>query len=316
MSRSKLFFFIALFSIILLNVAQSLAVDEKNDFTISWEKPKINTNGKELIDLKGYFIYLSETEIKEMPKGMTIESCNSDIHCRYVGASKDSNIESTTIQGLEAKQYYIIISAIDEVPNYVGEGNSAPVVSIEKALERVDTTSLSSGDITWPVMSGPMEIGSCYGWRTLSKGKDWHDGIDISLPVGTPVLSVSDGTVIETCHATKNQITDKVRECSGFGGYVYIKHDALGTYSQYSHLSKVNVARGQKVSAGEVIGLSGNTGYSEGPHLDFKYYTSAKRTEVVGDYSRNPFCFLPKTDVDLNGASCKDSDGDGSRFCP
>ena len=82
-----------------------------------------------------------------------------------------------------------------------------------------------------------------------------HDGIDFGLPMGTPVLAVDDGTVIL---AEENWI---------YGTTIVIQHKWGRSY--YGHLSKLEVKLGERVTAGEEIGLSGATGHVTGPHLHF-----------------------------------------------
>ncbi len=84
-----------------------------------------------------------------------------------------------------------------------------------------------------------------------------HDGIDLGVPVGTPVLAAADGVVTF------------VGQESGYGNHVEIR-DADGTVTTYSHLSAFVATVGQPVQAGQPIALSGNTGHSTGPHLHFE----------------------------------------------
>jgi hypothetical protein len=86
-----------------------------------------------------------------------------------------------------------------------------------------------------------------------------HNGIDWATPVGTPILSPHAGTVIESRE-------DK----DGYGLYVKVENSKEG--SVLAHFSKLDVVAGQKVSEGQRLGLSGNTGYSTGPHLHWGYY--------------------------------------------
>jgi len=95
-----------------------------------------------------------------------------------------------------------------------------------------------------------------------------HNAIDIGMPSGTPVLSALSGTVFGTGN------TDAVPGCYSFGKWVVIKHPN-GLATLYSHLSTINVAKGESVSTGQTIGLSGMTGYATGPHLHFGVYASA-----------------------------------------
>lgn len=83
-----------------------------------------------------------------------------------------------------------------------------------------------------------------------------HLGVDLDAAVGTPVYAVNDGVV------------SFVEELTVYGKMIIIDH-GLGIYSLYLHLNEFKVAKGDKVTRGEVIGLSGSTGYSLGPHLHF-----------------------------------------------
>ncbi|MEV8536595.1 M23 family metallopeptidase [Streptomyces sp. NPDC051211] len=106
-----------------------------------------------------------------------------------------------------------------------------------------------------------------------------HSGQDFAVPVGTPVKAVSAGTVVK---AGPNGGGDG----PAYGNAVVIKHDN-NTYSQYAHLSKIQVRIGQKVAADKQIALSGNTGNSSGPHLHFEIRTTPNYGTAV-----NPVAFL------------------------
>ena len=96
-------------------------------------------------------------------------------------------------------------------------------------------------------------------------GRAYHPGIDLGVPSGTSIYAPLSGTV----RATGN--TDLVPGCYSWGKWTLIDH-ANGLSTLYAHQSSINVVPGQKVATGEVIGYSGNTGYSTGPHLHFTVY--------------------------------------------
>jgi len=100
-----------------------------------------------------------------------------------------------------------------------------------------------------------------------------HNAIDIAAPIGTPVDAALGGVV----YGTGN--TDLVRGCYSFGKWVMIKHPN-GINTLYAHLSSILVSTGQSVSTGDVIGLSGMTGYATGPHLHFGVYAT-EGTEIM-----------------------------------
>ncbi|MGE5543699.1 MAG: peptidoglycan DD-metalloendopeptidase family protein [Bacillota bacterium] len=107
-----------------------------------------------------------------------------------------------------------------------------------------------TGLFVWPVFG---EISSGYGWR---KG-EFHHGLDIACPVGTPVRAAQAGMV--TFSGTR----------SVYGKTIVIRH-ANGAETLYAHTSKIMVKKGQQVKRGQVIALVGITGRTTGPHLHFQ----------------------------------------------
>ncbi|MBD0707606.1 MULTISPECIES: M23 family metallopeptidase [unclassified Streptomyces] len=106
-----------------------------------------------------------------------------------------------------------------------------------------------------------------------------HSGQDFAVPVGTSVKAAAAGTVVK---AGPNGGGDG----PAYGNAIVVKH-ADGRYSQYAHLSKIQVHIGQQVSAGQQIALSGNTGNSSGPHLHFEIRTTPNYGSAL-----NPAAFL------------------------
>ncbi len=98
-------------------------------------------------------------------------------------------------------------------------------------------------------------------------GRAYHPGVDFGVPRGTQISAPLSGTV----RATGN--TDIVPGCYSWGKWTLLDH-ANGLSTLYAHQDVISVTPGQKVSTGEVIGYSGNTGYSTGPHLHFTVYAS------------------------------------------
>lgn len=85
----------------------------------------------------------------------------------------------------------------------------------------------------------------------------YHGGVDMSCPVGVPVTNVLDG-----------QVTFAGYSDAGYGYLVVVEND--GVQSFYGHLSQIDVQVGQTVEAGSVVGATGNTGRSTGPHLHWE----------------------------------------------
>lgn len=121
---------------------------------------------------------------------------------------------------------------------------------------------------SWPLNS--VLITSLYGDRCLVKlygTCKFHYGLDFRAAVGTKVMSMGTGTVMGTGD------TDIACKGASFGKWVFIKYDN-GLSSTYGHLSSIIAKKGDRVKAGDVVALSGNTGSSTGPHLHVSVYAS------------------------------------------
>ncbi len=113
-----------------------------------------------------------------------------------------------------------------------------------------------------------------------------HSGQDFAVSSGTQVVATHGGTVVKTGG-------NGAGDGPAYGNAVVIKH-SNGTYSQYAHLSRVDVKPGQVVKTGQRIALSGNTGNSSGPHLHFEIRTSANYGSAV-----DPVAFLRSKGLSL-----------------
>jgi murein DD-endopeptidase MepM/ murein hydrolase activator NlpD len=113
-----------------------------------------------------------------------------------------------------------------------------------------------------------------------------HSGQDFAVPTGTKVFAAHAGTVVKAGGWGAG-------DGPAYGNAVVIKH-GNGTYSQYAHLSKVQVNVGDTVKTGEQIALSGNTGNSSGPHLHFEIRTTANYGSAI-----DPAKFLASKGVKL-----------------
>ena len=124
--------------------------------------------------------------------------------------------------------------------------------------------------VIWPLPPEYTRITSHYGWRILRGQRNWHGGMDIGVPVGQPVFSVLNGEVVHAGWA------------GAYGYLVIVSHGDYGNgnvTTYYAHLANTRAKKGQKVEAGDVIGLSGNTGNSTGPHLHFEYRVNNEKLD-------------------------------------
>ncbi|MEU3047084.1 MULTISPECIES: M23 family metallopeptidase [unclassified Streptomyces] len=112
-----------------------------------------------------------------------------------------------------------------------------------------------------PVAGSHVTTGYQAGGALWSSGS--HSGVDFRAPMGSSVVAVGAGTVVEAGWG------------GAYGNNVVIRMDD-GTFTQYGHLSSIGVGVGQRVAPGQQIGLSGSTGNSTGPHLHFEARTTAE----------------------------------------
>ncbi|MEZ0208605.1 MAG: murein hydrolase activator EnvC [Candidatus Paceibacterota bacterium] len=155
------------------------------------------------------------------------------------------------------------------------ESLEAEMLSVESKLKAFTNVSslpkTGKGVLQYPVAS--VVVTQTFGSTPFASANPQvyngggHNGIDFSAKVGTAILSAADGMVVGTGNTDSS--------CSGvsYGKWVLVKHNN-GLSTLYAHLSVIQVSAGQSVKVGEKIGLSGNTGYSTGPHLHFTVYAS------------------------------------------
>ncbi|MCG2695145.1 M23 family metallopeptidase [Candidatus Parcubacteria bacterium] len=130
-----------------------------------------------------------------------------------------------------------------------------------------------SGVLSWPLDN--IRITQFFG-NTLFASQNaqvyngnGHNGVDFGVSSGTKVKAVLGGVVKGTGN------TDTIPpKCYSYGKWVLIEHNN-GLSTLYAHLSLIKVEPGQFVNEGDIIGYSGNTGYSTGPHLHFGVYATA-----------------------------------------
>lgn len=116
-------------------------------------------------------------------------------------------------------------------------------------------------------------VSSGFGYRMhpIYKQRIWHNGMDFTGTIGTPIYATGNGKVI------------KARKENGHGKKIVIDH-GFGYKTIYSHLNGYNVRKGQKVKRGDVIGYLGNTGISTGPHLHYEVHKNNKAKDPVNFY--------------------------------
>lgn len=145
---------------------------------------------------------------------------------------------------------------------YWGLGISATLLTVgilayknrKKIKEVAEEAKEKAGNWLRPVAA---KITSKFGYRTDPKtGKQnaFHNGLDLAVPMNTPIKSPMPGVIFS------------ISTVGDGGNQIIVKHDN-GYKTGYAHLNKILVKKGDRIKQGDVIGLSGNTGKSTGPHL-------------------------------------------------
>jgi murein DD-endopeptidase MepM/ murein hydrolase activator NlpD len=173
-------------------------------------------------------------------------------------ANADLVVNTTQKMDMLNRQLYIQSKSFDEV------------VELFKGQDEM----LQSIPAIQPVANKNLKYtASGYGMRIdpIYKTAKFHNGMDFSANIGTPVYATGDG------------IIKKAGWQSGYGKIVVVNH-GFGYETWYAHLNKYNVRVGQKVVRGEVIGEVGNTGKSTGPHLHYEVHLKGKVVNPVNYY--------------------------------
>lgn len=214
--------------------AEEIAKDEKIN-KIEKVQEIIKISGEEIAGSKGNRII----KIKDTPTYINtnenLKNINGLNKKNYKSGIKENVIENINVKNITDNQ------EVQRIQNIQGE-------NIENR---------SFGKILWPVKSG--RITSKFGNRNhpVLKSVKFHRGVDIAVSLGTPVYAGIRGIVT---FAGKR---------GNYGNLVEIE-GSDGIKVRYAHLSKIDVVAGQRVSAGEKVAETGNTGMSTGPHLHYE----------------------------------------------
>ena len=108
-----------------------------------------------------------------------------------------------------------------------------------------------------PVEGAALTSGFGMRWHPVLGGRRAHKGVDLAQPTGTPVYATADGVI------------SKAEWFSSYGLFISVEHGG-NIQTRFGHLSRLNVAAGQLVHKGDLIGYVGSTGRSTGPHLHYE----------------------------------------------
>jgi murein DD-endopeptidase MepM/ murein hydrolase activator NlpD len=185
--------------------------------------------------------------------------------------SEQSNLLAVTKS--EEKNYQRLLAQKQEAKEQIIKDLRDFEAKLQFILDPNTIPGAGTAVFDWPLKS--IVITQYFGGTEFAKqnasvyaGRAYHPGIDLGVPRGTAIYAPLTGTVRDTGN------TDAVPGCYSWGKWTLIDH-ANGLSTLYAHQDVISVVPGQKVSTGEIIGYSGSTGYSTGPHLHFTVYVKA-----------------------------------------
>jgi murein DD-endopeptidase MepM/ murein hydrolase activator NlpD len=238
-------------------------------------------------DLSALKTNLSSSKKTAEQRRQELAALKSDLTDQQKGVSVVRTTQSsllTQTKNQEAQYQTLIAQKKAEQASFEAE-----LVKLAAGLGSADTTTAPGaqrGIIGWPLAS--VRITQYFGNTAFAASGAYngqgHNGVDFAASIGTPVKAVLGGTVQEI-----NQ--GAVTLCQ-YGKWVLVKHPN-GLTSLYAHLSSISVAKGQAVTAGQTVGLSGDTGYATGPHLHLTLYISSAVTFKNYTCNSGAVAFIP-----------------------
>jgi murein DD-endopeptidase MepM/ murein hydrolase activator NlpD len=198
-----------------------------------------------------------------------------EVLSRQVGMEKKKAVpnRSTYAQGgislgLDAEE---LLDAADEQLNSVDALKGAVMPALEELIAR-----RAAAPRGMPLLE-PVRFSSLYGARPSPFGgkREFHTGIDMAVPSGTPIYATAPGVVLAANFA------------GGYGNRVLMDHGYELT-TLYGHLSKIAVKPGAWIERGQLIGYVGSTGRSSGPHLHYGVYSQKKPVDPKPYLEMNP----------------------------
>ena len=209
---------------------------------------------------------LSETAVKETVKNEKIKHIEKDRGIIKISEEEGESIKNTgiirirdNIADINTKKDMesISLSRTESFKGKVRENINEKDRADNQNIQIESIESKGFGKILWPVKYG--KITSKFGNRNhpVLKSVKFHRGVDIAVSIGTPVYS-----------GIKGRVTFAGRK-GNYGNLVEIEGNNR-IKVRYAHLNSIDVVTGQKVSDGEKVAETGNTGMSTGPHLHYE----------------------------------------------
>ncbi len=215
-----------------------------------------------LLGASFWFISTLKEDIQEVKR-------EKEIELKILAQKEEKLLEQNKLYSKQiedkAKDVEELSSKLDEIHEIIGTNDSSTKEEInKKTLEAID---LKKKKYTLQIIpnGSPFKIeyrvSSNFGYRTnpITKRRQFHRGLDMSVPMKTPIRATADGIVTRV----------QPKNIGDYGRVVSISHN-LGFSTTFAHMNKTLVKIGDVVRKGQIIGLSGNSGRSSGPHVHYE----------------------------------------------
>jgi murein DD-endopeptidase MepM/ murein hydrolase activator NlpD len=252
-----------------------------------FETPKDKAQVREIENLKLHYAVLNKRMDQIDNVMAALEDRDDNLYRVYFNA--------TPISGKERKSGFSGMNRYKELEGY---DNSKLVLNTTKRIDlitkelavqsksldyilklaKAKNNLLAAIPAIQPVRNENLKrMASGFGYRTdpFTKARKMHEGMDFTAKIGTPIFATGDGVVAKADNTV-----------SGYGNHVVIRH-GFGYETLYGHLSKYKCRAGQRVKRGDIIGLIGSTGRSEGPHLHYEVHKNGTAVNPLNFYYGN-----------------------------
>ncbi|MDA3781072.1 MAG: M23 family metallopeptidase [Bacteroidales bacterium] len=277
--EKSLLFFMIIIIILGFNTGLSSGIIDVTDVTLRNNNSRLKYENMKLIN------QLSEITNKVLEMEETIEKIHkydNIIYSQYLGVDFDTTnfIQYRNDSARFIIDTNIIFSKVTDRAAYAAEMLATQLTKLQETSNFFKSNK--NPILYYPTISPIkakdfIKLTSPFGWRNHPTEKKvlFHEGVDISARVSTPIYSTAQGRVAKIMHSKY-----------GYGNRVVIKH-AYGFETLYAHMGIIYVRKGQWINKNQLIGTVGNTGLSTGPHLHYEIRKNNQPRDPLGYFYTN-----------------------------
>jgi murein DD-endopeptidase MepM/ murein hydrolase activator NlpD len=252
-----------------------------------FETPKDKLQAREIDNLKIQYAILNR-KIDQVDEVLNaLEDRDNNLYRAYFNSSPISEEDRKAVFGLENR--YKDLAGYNNSDLIINTTKRVDVLSKQlviqsKSLDEILKLAKSKEKLLaaipaiQPVRNENLKrMASGFGYRSdpFTKARKFHEGMDFSAKMGTPIFASGDGIVSRADNTA-----------SGFGNHIVIRH-GFGYETLYAHLSRYKARVGQYVKRGDIIGYVGSTGRSEAPHLHYEVHKNGEVVNPLNFYYGN-----------------------------